>query len=94
MRATAELAAPSCRCEGTFPAGTHEIPAAVVAHLAHLARQANVPAVACLEYDWHGRSITHHRAQLCPFLGVREAMVVDAAAVADWLVVHVLDRRQ
>ncbi len=77
--------------EGRFPVGKHELPAGVVAHLA---RQVAVPALAFLEYDWQGRSITYHRAQIREFLGVREATVADAEAVADWLVAHVLDRQQ
>ena len=76
---------------GTFPAGKHDVPGAVVAHLA---RQVNVPALAFLDYDWQGRSITYHRAQIREFLGVREATVADAEAVADWLVAHVLDHQQ
>ncbi len=77
--------------DGRFPVGKHELPAGVVAHLA---RQVAVPALAFLEYDWQGRSITYHRAQIREFLGVREATVADAEAVADWLVAHVLDRQQ
>lgn len=77
--------------EGKFPAGKHDVPGAVVAHLA---RQVQVPALAYLEYDWQGRSITYHRAQIREFLGVREATVADSEAVADWLITHILDQQQ
>jgi hypothetical protein len=75
--------------EGVFPAGKHEVPAPVVAFLA---RQVGVPATAYLEYDWGGRSIKYHRAQIRDHLGVREATVADAEAVTAWLVERVLGR--
>jgi TnpA family transposase len=70
------------RYEGKFPAGKHDVPAPVVAFLA---RQVGVPPTAYLEYDWRGRAIKYHRAQLREHLGVREATVADAEAVAAWL---------
>jgi TnpA family transposase len=72
--------------DGRFPAAKHDIPGVVVAHIA---QQVNVPPLAYLAYDWQGRSITYHRAQIRAFFGVREATVADADAVADWLVAHV-----
>ena len=76
--------------EGLFPAGQHEVPAPVVAFLA---RQVGVPTAAYLEYDWRGRAIKYHRAQIRDYLGVREATVADAEAVATWLVEQVLERQ-
>jgi TnpA family transposase len=72
--------------DGRFPMAKHDIPGMVVAHVA---RQVSVPPLAYLAYDWHGRSITYHRAQIRAFFGVREATVADADAVADWLVAYV-----
>ncbi|HET9014993.1 MAG TPA: DUF4158 domain-containing protein [Thermomicrobiaceae bacterium] len=63
--------------DGHFPSGRHDLPAAVIAHLAH---QVGVPALAFLEYDWWGRSITYHRAQIRDFLGVRQATTASASA--------------
>lgn len=76
--------------EGAFPVGKHEVPAPVVAFLA---RQVGVPAAAYLEYDWGGRAIKYHRAQVREHLGVREATIADAEVVAGWLVAHVLDQQ-
>jgi len=57
------------RHEGRFPAGKHEVPAAVVTHLAS---QVGVPAEAYVAYDWRGRTIKYHRVQIRTALGFRE----------------------
>jgi hypothetical protein len=68
--------------EGRFPAGKHEVPAAVVTHLAS---QLGVPAEAYVAYDWRGRTIKYHRVQIRTALGFREASVEDADKLVDWL---------
>lgn len=68
--------------EARFPKYRQDVPASVVAFLA---KQASVPPAAFAEYDWQGRAIKYHRAQIRSFLGFREATVRDADALAVWL---------
>jgi TnpA family transposase len=73
--------------EARFPAYKNEVPGVVSTYLA---TQARVPAEAYLQYDWQGRSIKEHRAQIREALGFREATVADGEEVKAWLVEHVL----
>ena len=67
---------------GRFPADQHEVPAALVGHLA---RQVEVPTAAWLAYAWRGRTIEYHRAQIRAALGFRAATVQDARELMAWL---------
>ena len=64
-----------------------EVPATAVAYIA---RQVGVPAEEFLRYDWEGRAVKYHRAQIRAFLGFREPTVQDAEELAVWLSEHVL----
>jgi hypothetical protein len=75
------------QCEARFSQSRQEVPLAVVAFVA---RQVGVLAACYAEYDWNGRAIKSHRAQIRSFLGFREATVRDAEALAAWLSEHVL----
>ncbi len=79
------------RHEGRFPASKQELPGTVVAHLAG---QVGVPAEAYMAYDWRGRAIKYHRAQIRTALGFRETRVQDADQLVDWLVQEVLPHDQ
>jgi Domain of unknown function (DUF4158) len=74
-----------------FPRSRAEVPFPAIAHLA---AQLGVPATGFLQYDWDGRTATHHRAAVRTFLGVREATVPEQQQVIEWLVVHVLPQTQ
>ncbi len=58
-----------------FPFSMQEVPATAVAYIA---RQVGVPAEEFLRYDWEGRAVKYHRAQIRAFLGFREQTVQDA----------------
>lgn len=73
--------------EARFPVYKNEVPGVVITYLA---TQAWVPAEAYLQYDWQGRTIKEHRAQIREALGFREATVADGEEVKAWLVEHVL----
>ncbi|MBV9596118.1 MAG: DUF4158 domain-containing protein [Chloroflexi bacterium] len=60
----------------------HEVPSAIVAHLAS---QVGVPVDAYVAYDWRGRTIKYHRVQIRIALGFRETSVEDADNLVDWL---------
>ncbi|MGH3747564.1 MAG: DUF4158 domain-containing protein [Micromonosporaceae bacterium] len=42
-------------------------------------------------YEWSGRTVEHHRAQIRAHLGFRECSVADAEKLAEWLAVKVCE---
>jgi hypothetical protein len=52
----------------------------------YLATQAQVVPDSYVQYNWQGRSIKEHRAQIREVLGFREATVADAEEMTTWLV--------
>jgi len=72
---------------GHFPHHPHEVPEAVVTYVAQ--QLAMVPET-WNQYDWHGRAIKYHRAQIRQELGVREATVADGEALSTWLSTQIL----
>jgi TnpA family transposase len=83
--------------EGRFPRHGGEVPKAAVDYLA---KQVGVPAARFAGYDWTGRTIEYHRAQVRKALGFREATVGDEDKLATWLAEEVcpvelaVDRRR
>ena len=77
---------------GRFPAAGADLPGAVVEFVA---RQVQVAAAEFGSYEWAGRSIEHHRAQIREHLGFRECTVADAEQLMAWLAEHVtqIERR-
>lgn len=71
---------------GRFPSGRGELPVEVVEFVA---RQVGVAASELGFYDWSGRAIKLHRAEVRRVLGFREATVEDADKLTEWLVVEV-----
>jgi hypothetical protein len=60
---------------GRFATGRADLPDAAIEFVA---RQLEVPAVEIGAYEWTGRSIERHRAQIREHLGYRECSVADA----------------
>jgi TnpA family transposase len=73
--------------EGRFPQQPQEVPPAVVAHLGP---QVGIPPEQWSAYDWDGRTIKYHRAEIRTLLGFREATSADSEALVTWLCAHVL----
>lgn len=73
--------------EGRFPSRRIEVPQVV---LTYLAQQLAIPSERFSAYEWQGRSIQRHRAQVRHLLGFREATIQDRQPLADWLVANVL----
>ncbi|MEV4186248.1 DUF4158 domain-containing protein, partial [Streptosporangium canum] len=71
---------------GRFPRGRAEFADEVVDHVA---RQVKVSASELGLYDWTGRTIEHHRAQIRDHLGFRVCGVVDAEKLTQWLAAEV-----
>ena len=71
---------------GRFPRGRGEIPDGAVGYVA---RQVGVTSTDIAFYEWSGRTIEYHRAQIRKALGFRECSVADAEVAVDWLVANV-----
>jgi hypothetical protein len=73
--------------QGRFPAFKNEVADQVISFVA---AQVGVVPEAYLQYDWNGRTIKDHRAEIRELLGFRESTVVDAEQLQQWLLVEVL----
>jgi hypothetical protein len=69
--------------EGRFPRQRQEVPDITVEYVAC---QIDVAPGEWARYDWDGRTIKYHRAQIRAFLDFREATVEDGEALTAWLV--------
>ena len=76
---------------GRFPAGRGEIPDQAVAHVARLV---DVPADELGLYEWDGRTIKAHRADVRRYFGFRECSVADADKAAEWLAANVCEKER
>jgi hypothetical protein len=68
--------------EGRFPRHAGDVPRAAVEYVAG---QVKVDPNEFSRYDWSGRSIERHRAQIRKALGFRECTVGDEDKLAGWL---------
>jgi hypothetical protein len=73
-------------CHGRFPNGPDELREEAVEFVA---RQIHVAPGELPTYEWSGRTIEYHRAQIRQHLGFRECTVEDAGALRAWLAEHV-----
>ena len=76
---------------GRFPSGRSEIPDQAVAHVARLV---DVPASDLGFYEWDGRTIKAHRADIRRYFGFRECSVADADKAAEWLAANVCEKER
>ena len=68
--------------EGRFPQYAAEVPEQA---LGYLAEQVKVDAKLFAKYEWSGRTIEYHRAQIRTALGFRECSEADQEQMARWL---------
>jgi Domain of unknown function (DUF4158) len=68
--------------EARFPRNASELPPAAVSHIAE---QVDVDPAQLARYDWSGRTIKYHRAQIRDALGFREVTRADEHRLIDWL---------
>lgn len=73
--------------EGRFPRYQFEMPDQVIHYLA---QQLDVPPEHYTDYDWRGRTIKYHRAEIRQFCGFREATLDDSQHMITWLCEHPL----
>jgi Domain of unknown function (DUF4158) len=76
---------------GRFPAGRGELPENAIGHVA---RQVGVAESEIARYDFDGRQIKAHRAEIRREVGLRECTVRDAEQLTAWLVEHVCERER
>jgi Domain of unknown function (DUF4158) len=72
----------SFQLDARFPQRKQDVPGAVVVFVA---KQVGVAPEEFLQYQWRGRTIEYHRAQIRAALGFRQATEQDEAALAAWL---------
>lgn len=73
---------------GRFPRGRGELPDEAVEFVA---RQVGVDPTELGFYEWSGRTIEYHRAQIRAHLGFRECSVADADKLTEWLAGNVCE---
>src|SRR4051812_44359887 len=73
--------------EARFPRDPNEVPCVAVEFVAE---QVEVAPEEWSRYDWRGRMVKYHRAQIRTSLGFREATVADGEDLVIWMCDHVL----
>ncbi|MDP5317370.1 DUF4158 domain-containing protein [Streptomyces poriferorum] len=76
---------------GRFPRNRAELPGEAVEFVA---RQVQVPASELDSYDWTGRTVEYHRAQIPEHLGFRECSVSNAEKLTAYLAGHAADKER
>ncbi|WP_010476441.1 DUF4158 domain-containing protein [Acaryochloris sp. CCMEE 5410] len=77
--------------EGRFPEQKYEIPRMAITFVAS---QLDLLPDLFQDYNWQGRSIQNHRAQIRQFSGFRQATVADQNQLCTWLMHTVLGQEQ
>jgi TnpA family transposase len=76
---------------GRFPRGRAELPDEAIDFVG---RQVQVAAAELGFYEWSGRTIEAHRAQIREHLGFRVCSVVDAQKLSEWLATEVCEHER
>ncbi|SHK41876.1 DUF4158 domain-containing protein [Tepidibacter formicigenes] len=72
--------------EARFPSNKSDIPKAIIQYIA---KQLDLDPNTLYNYDWTGRSIQYHKAQIRDFFGFKLVTVNDTQEVTDWLIKHI-----
>lgn len=73
--------------EAKFPSHKNEIPKDIIHYIS---KQCNLDTKLFDDYDWNGRSIKYHRAQIREYFGFKESTAKDIKDVSSWLKKHIL----
>jgi len=73
--------------QARFPSGKNEIPKTVVNYIA---KQIGTDPELFSQYDWNGRAIKYHRAQIREFCGFRESTTDDVQRIMEWVHEHLV----
>lgn len=73
--------------QARFPVYKNDVPGVVITFVA---TQVGVASEAYLQYDWQGRTIKDHRAEIRKLFDFRESTVADGEQMKQWLITEVL----
>jgi hypothetical protein len=79
------------QADGRFPTGKSEVP---VEAIGYLVQQTKTVQSMWADYDWQGRTIKYHRAEIRLLFDFREATTDDSESVMTWLRAHVLTQER
>jgi TnpA family transposase len=79
------------QADGRFPAGKGNVP---VEAIRYLVQQTKTAPSMWADYDWQGRTIKYHRAEIRSLFDFREATTEDSESVMTWLRDHVLTQER
>ncbi|BAT56791.1 transposase Tn3 family protein (plasmid) [Nostoc sp. NIES-3756] len=74
-----------------FPDSSAEIPETVITYIAS---QLKSDPSLYSQYNWQGRSIKNHRAEIRDLFGFRTATTSDSEEISDWLIAFILPNEQ
>lgn len=74
-----------------FPDSSAEIPETVITYIAS---QLKADPSLYSQYNWQGRSIKNHRAEIRELFGFRTATMSDSEEISDWLIAFILPNKQ
>lgn len=74
-----------------FPDDKVEIPETVIKYIAS---QLQVDTSLYSQYNWQGRTIKQHRAEIREMFGFRTVTLSDSVALSDWLITEILPNEQ
>ena len=79
------------QADGRFPTGKSEVP---VEAIGYLVQQTKTVQSMWADYDWQGRTIKYHRAEIRLLFDFREVTTDDSESVMTWLRAHVLTQER
>ena len=74
-----------------FPEETTKIPDTIISYIAS---QLETDAQLFSQYNWQGRSLKNHRAEIRALFGFRTAKISDSEAISKWLIEKILPNEQ
>ncbi len=74
-----------------FPEETTKIPDTIISYIAS---QLETDTQLYSQYNWQGRSIKNHRAEIRALFGFRTATISDSEAISKWLIEKILPNEQ
>jgi len=74
-----------CQWEGRFPTAWHDVPRAVIRHVAE---RLGVPVDSARPYDLEGRLARYYKEHIRQWMGFRPGTAADAEAIKAWVCAH------
>ena len=74
-----------------FPDSPAEIPDVIISYIAS---QLKVDSQLYSQYNWQGRSLKNHRAEIRQLFGFRTVTISDSESISNWLIENILPNEQ